>query len=96
MEGAPGPVLHHTVGLRDISEVCREHGVGDSSGCDPGQLVAMVDAMVSRQPLREGDPSPSHMMWLARETAKLMKRHADLDVREKQVSRRERDAAPVR
>ena len=67
--------------LPGISQFCEEHGfVADS--CNTDKIMALVEAMVSRQPLREGDPSPSHLMWLARETTKLITRHAELELRE--------------
>jgi len=78
--------------LPGIAQMCEDHGFVTDS-CNKDKILALVETMVSRQPLREGNPSPSHLMWLARETTKLITRHAELELREKNVSMRELAAA---
>lgn len=73
-----------------ISEVCAEfHALNAEHEVAVDAVQKIVEAMVVRQPLRDGLPSQSHIMWLSRETTKLLIRHVDLMKRESLVSKRE-------
>jgi len=73
-----------------ISEVCAEfHALNTEHEVAADAVQKIVEAMVVRQPLREGVPSHSHIMWLSRETTKLLVRHVELMKRESLVSKRE-------
>ncbi len=77
-------------GMGCVSQVCDEfHGLTETHDVAAASIEAIVEAMVSRQPLAGGVHSQSHVMWMARETTKLMLRHADLLKREVCVVRRE-------
>ena len=78
------------MGMGFVSHVCEEfHGLTAANEVAAESIQAIVDAMVLRQPLASGVPSNSHIMWLRRETTKLLTRHAELLKREICVARRE-------
>lgn len=79
-----------TKAMGDVSQVCEEfNGLNNAHEVVPESIQDIIEAMVSRQPLHTETHSQSHIMWLARETTKMLNRHAELVKREICVARRE-------
>ena len=71
-----------------LVHLCEEfHALTDAHEVVVESVPAVVAAIVSRHPLNT--PSQSHLMWMSRETMKLLTRHAEVLQREIRVSRRE-------
>ena len=58
-----------------MGDVCEEfNGLNNSHEVVPESIQDIVEPVVSRQPLHTDTHSQSHIMWLARETTKMLNR----------------------